>query len=96
MTNTTLTVPSMEAGEAKTPFWVSWWDDPVVYFELHSPWWFSGLRYTDSDDEEDGQSSVCAAVMATSEDHAKQLIADAYDKPVTLEWRFVEPRHPGG
>jgi len=84
------------AGGAKFPFWVSWWDDPVVSFEIHSPWWFSGMRFNNSGDDDDdgGQSSVCAAIWATSEDDAKRQVVESYDDPVTLEWRFAEERHP--
>lgn len=73
-------------------FWISWWDDHVVSFELQRPWWFSGCRFhgVEEDDEDLSQSSVCAAVIADDADHAKRLIVEAYDVPVALEWRFVE------
>lgn len=91
------TSTSNEAGETLTPFWVSWWDDLVVSFELHSPWWFSGCRFhgLEDDDEDLSQSSVCAAIMAADEAHVRRLIGEAYDVPVTLEFRFVEPRPVG-
>lgn len=73
-------------------FWISWWSDPAVSFELHSPWWRSGWR-TNADDTE--QSSICAAVMAEDEDDAKRIITEAHDAPVDLEWRFAEAKPEG-
>ena len=71
-------------GEARLgKFWVSWWQDGEVSFELHSPWWRSGMRA-------DGVSSICAAVMAADIPSAKAIIEKAHDKPVSIAWRFVE------
>ena len=67
----------------KRPFWVSWWY--MSEFELHSPWWISGERG-------DGVESVCAAVMATSEDDARACILAAHDVSGEIEWRFAEER----
>lgn len=68
-------------------FWISWWAARADgSFELHSPWWFSGYR-TES------ESSVCAAVIADSEEAAKEVILAAYDtRPSGLEFRFVEQK----
>ncbi len=80
----------------KRPFWVSWWYAGA--FELHSPWWESGWRMLDGEDQD--QASIVAAVMATDEEDAKRVILDAHDdegegwKP-DIEWRFVNAREPG-
>ena len=64
----------------RRPFWVSWYAHAVP-FEWNGPWWISGCRG-------DGVDTICAAVMATSEEDARQKIVKAHDKPVELEWRF--------
>jgi hypothetical protein len=69
-------------------YWISWYGTGAG-FELHSPWWITGYRL--SDDEDDG-ATICAAIKANSEDEAKQKIIDAHDKPVSIEWRFIEER----
>lgn len=79
------------------PFWISWWDDEDIVFELHSPWWFTGHRFNGSDDDEDdrGQASVCAAVMAIDAEDAMRLVVEADDDPVVLDWRFVSGKPDG-
>lgn len=66
------------------PFWLSWYHkEDYGEFELHSPWWFSGMRVWD------GADTVCAAVRAQSEHEAKMIVMEAYDKiPTGIEWRF--------
>jgi len=68
-------------------YWLSWYCPPHLMgkFELHWPWWISGLRV---DDEHE---VICAAVRAEDEEAAKRIIIDAHDepRPVDLEWRFV-------
>lgn len=73
------------------PYWVSWWYYSV--FEYNGPWWESGYR-----ENEDGSEtgSLCAAVMAESEEAAKAVIVKAHDVPPTeIEWRFCEERPEG-
>jgi len=76
------------------PYWVSWWEDEEFYptFEYHGPWWISGQR-----DVQGGtvDYSMCAAVMAESEEDAKLKIEAAHDNPCELDWRFVEECEPG-
>ena len=69
-------------------WWISWYNThPRDAFELHSPWWISGIRADDAD-------TIVAAVHAPSEDEAKAKIIAAYDRPTvtSLEWRFCEER----
>ena len=71
-------------GERK-PYWISWYDLLPGKWEYHGPWWDSGLRCNDD------AATICAAVMASSEEEAKQIILDAHDNPPgDLEWRFVK------
>lgn len=69
-------------------FWLSWYSTRMGDFELHWPWWVSGIRC--SDDAE----TVCAAVIAEDEDAAWQVIIDSHDepKPKELEKRFCNER----
>lgn len=69
------------------PYWVSWWWVPALGgWELHSPWWVTGTR-GEADDE---AQSICAAVMATSEEAAKEVIRAAHDnRPRAIQWRFA-------
>lgn len=74
-------------------FWLSWYHAGA--FELHTPWWISGYRSAQEDQEED-QATICAAVVAESEEAAKQLIIACHDTPPTeIEFRFVEERPSG-
>lgn len=69
-------------------YWLSWYHKPALMggFELHLPWWISGTRA-------DGADTVCAAVIAASEDAAREIIFDCYDKrPFDIEWRFCDER----
>lgn len=74
------------------PFWISWWVDGS--FELHAPWWFSGVRWTTGTDGEDNeQSCACAAVMAKDEEDAKRFVRESHDdRAANIEWRFCEER----
>lgn len=76
------------------PFWISWYAVRTD-FELHSPWWTSGWRIG-CDDEPD-VPTICAAVMARDEEHARSLILAAYDepRPDDLEWRFCSEKPAG-
>lgn len=69
-------------------YWLSWFHtEQLGPFELHFPWWHSGTRLSDD------AATICAAVRADNEEHAKRLIMDAYDRPSRqLEWRFVGER----
>lgn len=75
------------------PFWVSWWGDRDVEFTWHGPWWISGWRGAYGGD--DDQPSICAAVMATDQEHAMRQLVDAHDRQVTLEWRSANEREAG-
>lgn len=68
-------------------FWISWWTTEALGdFELHSPWWVTGLAGDDAE-------SICAAVRAPTEADAKQLILQSYDQPPNdLEWRFCDQK----
>jgi hypothetical protein len=72
------------------PFWVSWWYAGA--FTLEAPWWVSGFRLMEDGDNE----SICAAIMARDEGHARDLVGKAHDDGgVGIEWRFVEERSAG-
>ncbi len=73
--------------EQAPAYWISWWlTEADGAFELHSPWWISGVR-------DDGAQSVVAAVRAESEAAAQEAVSASYDRrPATLEWRFCERR----
>ena len=72
-------------GMTKKRWWVSWYHyDDDGPFEIHTPWWFSS------------ETAVCAAVLADSEEEARESIYEAYDnRPDSLNWRFVEARDDG-
>jgi hypothetical protein len=74
------------------PFWVSWYTSKALGpFEWHGPWWITGQTC-----EEPPRSTVCAAVLAVDEEHAKEAIRLAYDKrQADLEWRFCNERERG-
>ena len=62
-------------------WWVSWCTDDMA-FEIHTPWWITGY---DLDD----RCSICAAVIAETEEDAKQYIIQCHDNlPEDLNWRF--------
>ena len=72
-----------------TPYWVSWWQDLSIGFELCSPWWESGYRR--AGDVE--QASICAAIMAENDVDAQRRVAAAHDRePHHLEFRFANER----
>ncbi|NBJ13364.1 hypothetical protein [Microvirga arsenatis] len=76
---------AMENNSVKR-YWVSWLADHGP-FELHSPWWFSGMRASDD------VPTVCAAVMAESEEAAREAIYACVDsRPAHIEFRFIEER----
>ena len=62
-------------------FWLSWlYNGP---FEYTGPWWVSGALFHSQ------IPTICAAVIAESEDKAKEKIFQSHDDPnVYLEWRF--------
>lgn len=67
-----------------TRWWVSWYSSGA--FEYHGPWWISG-------GEVGGRDTICAAVIAPTEEAARDVIVSAHDDPsVVLEWRFVDER----
>lgn len=67
-------------------FWLSWYStDEMGAWTLYRPWWISGERGSD------GALTICAAVIAGSEEQAKDRIRLAYDNsPSEIEWRFCE------
>lgn len=71
-------------------FWISWYCPAALgAWELASPWWVSG--YAMSDDED--VLCIVAAVHATDEEAAKEVVLAAYDtRPASMEWRFVSER----
>ena len=71
-----------------TNYWVSFWgsDENLPHFEYHGPWWVSG------EDAHD-RLSICAAVRASSEDEAVDIIERAFDEGYGVDdWRFVSDR----
>lgn len=76
-----------EAAPAKV-FWLSWYQDWVEgAFELHRPWWWTGVR------ADDGAATICAAIIAPDQEVAKALVVAAYERPPkSVEWRFCEER----
>ncbi len=65
-------------------WWVSWYDSGG--FLLERPWWWTGHRA-------DGKATFCAAVIAPSEEEAKEQIVRAHDDAeVDMEWRFCEEK----
>ena len=55
-------------------FWISWYHEQSFgAFELHSPWWVSGST--------DTANTVCAAVRAEDEEHAKRIVVEAFVTP---------------
>lgn len=80
-------------------FWLSWFqDEGFGPFTLHSPWWVSGHRITADLETEEIRSktpTIVAAVAASDEAGAKELIMRSFDKrPVVVVWRFCEERPP--
>lgn len=72
-------------------WWISWYSDTAMSaFELHSPWWVSGC-------DAYGNETVVAAVVAPTENAAKEKILRAYDEGPerpehigAMRWRIVE------
>lgn len=63
-------------------WWVSWYSDNTA-FALWFPWWVSGFGTRD-------RSTIVAAVIADTEEEAKEIIFNAYDnRPADIEWRFL-------
>jgi hypothetical protein len=67
-------------------FWISWYSPKDIgAFELHSPWWVSGCRVSDS------SITICAAIRADNENSAKAFIYNCYDKKLKeIEFRFCD------
>lgn len=74
------------------PYWVSWYS--VGDFTYEGPWWISGKAcQLLADGSIKDIDMLVAAVMATSEENAKQIIVDAHaDKAAKIEWRFVNEK----
>lgn len=63
-------------------WWVSWYSESSA-FALWFPWWVSGFDSRDRD-------TIVAAVIADTEEEAKEIIFSAYDtRPSHIEWRFL-------
>jgi len=74
-----------------TRYWVSFWSADPSKWEYHGPWWVTGYR----DVEDSQQESICAAVVADNDDHARRIIEDAHDKGhAPVEWRFITENEP--
>jgi hypothetical protein len=73
-----------------TRYWISFEvpTELMGMFEYHGPWWVSGMAADES------YKTVCAAMIAGSEDEAEQAFRNAFDDPkVTLgELRFCSER----
>lgn len=85
-------------------YWVSFWlkETSASAFEYHGPWWISGYCSSNEtpassiEDVEFDLISICAAVKADNDDHAKDLINKCFDPGYQLhEWRFCESRPDG-
>jgi len=85
------TTPDAETRPAEKPFWVSWYQHPGYSpFELNAPWWVSGMRM------EDGAETICAAVMATDEEAAREAVLASFDhRPEGVVWRFTTEQAEG-
>lgn len=71
------------------PWWVGWYmpADLAPTFELHSPYWESGLA-ADADGNFTVRTMV-AAVLAETPEAAKARVVAAYDSPpADVEWRW--------
>jgi hypothetical protein len=71
-------------------YWVSWYHKKNHSpFEIHSPWWISG-------EDENGSLTICAAIKAHDQHHARSIILSSYDDlPDNLQFRFFEERPYG-
>lgn len=71
-------------------YWVSWWTGTSEgEFELDTPWWVSGYRGSG----ENSMDSVCAAIKADTENEAREIIYNSYDKrPAHLDFRFINQK----
>ena len=70
-------------------YWISWYHDTHKGgFELNSPWWITSYI-----GDTKHIQTICAAVKANNEEHAKQIIQYCYDTPQIFDisnWRFFE------
>jgi hypothetical protein len=71
-------------------YWISFEvpTDKMSTFEYHGPWWVSGEAIDGS------YQTVCAAMIAVSEQVAEQAFRNAFDDPMTVlgEFRFCSQR----
>ena len=88
-------------------FWTSWTADPRKPFTYEGPWWCSGYAYFYTSEGELECPTICAAVVARDEEHAKAIIVAAHDngdgpsgEGGIHSWRFVTQKPddwtPGG
>jgi hypothetical protein len=74
----------------KNSYWLSW-EHKGKYgsFTLDWPWWISGSG--------SGYQSICAAVRASNEEEAKEIVLKSFDERPKEEitWRFVNDREDG-
>ena len=86
-----VSVTSIQERELKVSrWWLSWCSNGA--FEYHGPWWITGYELGPP-----GRRTICAAVLAGTEDDARRAVTIAHDDPdVELLWRFVEPRVADG
>jgi len=82
VTETTPPLPPKPTKLDGKRWWVSWYSESNA-FALWFPWWISGF---DSLDRE----IIVAAVIADTEEEAKEIVFSAYDnRPADIEWRFL-------
>jgi len=66
---------------AESPKWWISWEATDLAFEIHTPWWTSGVS--------DNADMICAAVFAETEEDAKRYVINSHDNPPSdLKWRF--------
>jgi hypothetical protein len=67
------------------PYYVSWWDDPQINYNLVGPHWISGNRPFMGG----MQMAISAAVMAISDEDAMKQILEAHEFDVELDWIHI-------
>lgn len=72
-------------------FWLSWWDDPDAGAGKH----VDGIAVWGSGEDTKGRESVCALVVAKTEDEAWDKADRYYPGAKTSERRFSQAHHPG-
>ena len=71
-------------------WWVRFYWCPEKHgsFCLCTPWWETGIGGNEPE-----YRTICAAIKARDEEHAKEIVVCSFDKlPEDLNFSFVEPR----